>query len=104
MGASIATLSAADLFMTLPSLRGEKIKLFTYSQPRTGNEEFVSWYRQLLFAKNIYRVTNYNDPIPRIPLGYFGYGWFLFCLIYSTFGNRILFRAVQTHIEMPSAV
>ena len=38
----------------------------TYGSPRAGNKAFVDWFHQNVVEN--YRVSNYQDPIPTIPL------------------------------------
>ncbi|KAG9286611.1 hypothetical protein G9A89_005379 [Geosiphon pyriformis] len=46
------------------------IQVFTYGQPRIGNYQFADHVNSLMEEGKfeIYRVTNYNDPIPKMPI------------------------------------
>jgi len=59
LGAALAVIAATDLRGL-----GFDATLYTYGQPRVGNDKFSA------FATNngtIYRVTHLNDPVPRLP-------------------------------------
>lgn len=73
LGGAIASLAAADLIMIFPNMLENKLRLITFGQPRTGNLAFSRWYRQLPFANQIFRLTRFNDPVPRLPSKYLGY-------------------------------
>jgi hypothetical protein len=62
LGGAIATIAAAHL----RAIDGYQLDLYTYGQPRVGNNvftDFVSWQPGRLF-----RVTHGNDPVPKVPL------------------------------------
>lgn len=63
-GGSIATLSAIRLQNRL-DLNWNKIELFTYGQPRTGNSQFAQWLNNKPIT--LARSVNYADPIARLP-------------------------------------
>ncbi|KFG79668.1 lipase [Metarhizium anisopliae] len=66
LGAAIATLSAAYLRRD-----GLAVDLYTYGSPRVGNKNFATWF---LTQRGVqWRVTNGDDPIPRLPPLIFGY-------------------------------
>ncbi|KAI9292198.1 alpha/beta-hydrolase [Neoconidiobolus thromboides FSU 785] len=64
LGGAVASLAAADLYFTL-KLPSERVKLFTYGEPRVGNNEFAKWYDLLPYYSS--RVVNKNDIVPRLP-------------------------------------
>ncbi|KAI9292199.1 alpha/beta-hydrolase [Neoconidiobolus thromboides FSU 785] len=64
LGGAIATLAAADIFLSL-SLPPERMKLFTYGEPRVGNNNFAKWYDSFSFYTS--RVVNKYDIVPRLP-------------------------------------
>ncbi|KAG9286609.1 hypothetical protein G9A89_005377 [Geosiphon pyriformis] len=55
-------------FLDINSEDGYKSKftVFTFGQPRIGNEQFANYVHQKLKGR-IYRVTNYNDWVPKFP-------------------------------------
>ena len=76
LGGAIATIAVADLLLkdtvkcqkslyalSIPSFR---VSLITFGTPRVGNENTSQLFRQLKLRSS-YRVTNRNDPVPRLP-------------------------------------
>ncbi|KAI9296403.1 alpha/beta-hydrolase, partial [Neoconidiobolus thromboides FSU 785] len=70
LGGAIAGLSAVKAYYKL-NLPKERIKVFTFGQPRLGNKEYASYVNQL--GLTYYRMVNYNDPVPHAPPRLFGY-------------------------------
>ncbi|KAK1566092.1 lipase [Colletotrichum navitas] len=68
LGAALATLSAAHLRQKT----GIPVDSYLYGSPRIGNEEFVEFFNGL--PGQTFRVTHWDDPVPRLPghdLGYY---------------------------------
>ncbi|KAK1978094.1 lipase [Colletotrichum cereale] len=68
LGAALATLSTAHL----RQIMGIPIDTYLYGAPRVGNEEFVKFYNGQ--PGQTFRVTHWDDPVPRLPghgLGYY---------------------------------
>ncbi|KAI9298702.1 alpha/beta-hydrolase [Neoconidiobolus thromboides FSU 785] len=66
--ASLATIKIKDKF----DLPWNKLELYTYGQPRTGNVQFAEWFDTLPIT--VSRSVNYHDPVPRLPpLSLFNY-------------------------------
>eukprot|EP01006_Ploeotia_vitrea_P066633 TRINITY_DN95387_c0_g1_i1.p2 TRINITY_DN95387_c0_g1~~TRINITY_DN95387_c0_g1_i1.p2 ORF type:complete len:280 (+),score=122.00 TRINITY_DN95387_c0_g1_i1:59-898(+) len=61
LGAALACLAAADLSVAYSS----EIQMWTYGQPRVGNQVFSDWFKQ----RNIrtWRVVNQHDVVPHLP-------------------------------------
>ncbi|KDQ58538.1 hypothetical protein JAAARDRAFT_57461 [Jaapia argillacea MUCL 33604] len=73
MGGSLASLAAVTLQANLP---GIPIRLYTYGQPRTGNEEFAMFVNDRL-GFNSSRIVHTSDGVPTIipvDLGYRHHG------------------------------
>lgn len=71
LGGALATISALHIAQ-LPNLRDSKIKnkifLYTFASPRVGNDTFAKECNQSI---QIYRITNSEDIVPRVPPGTF---------------------------------
>ncbi|KAK2020492.1 lipase [Colletotrichum zoysiae] len=67
LGAALATLSSAHLRQQM----GIPIDSYLYGSPRIGNEEFVEFFNGQL--GQTFRVTHWDDPVPRLPGHEFGY-------------------------------
>ena len=66
LGAAIGTLSAAYLRRS-----GLLVDAYLFGSPRVGNEAFANYINSL--GGNTFRITHYDDPVPRLPghgLGY----------------------------------
>lgn len=61
LGGSIASLAAIKIHFTL-NIPFDKIELFTYGQPRTGNYIFAKWYNRQPIKSA--RVVNEFDMVP----------------------------------------
>ncbi|ROW06221.1 hypothetical protein VMCG_04595 [Cytospora schulzeri] len=67
LGAAVGTLAAVELRNL-----GYACDLYTYGSPRVGNLAFVEFVTSQAGAE--YRVTHYDDPVPRLPpIWLFGY-------------------------------
>lgn len=66
LGGAVATIGGAYLRAS-----GYSIDIYSYGSPRVGNAAFVNFVDEQAGAN--YRVTHYNDPIPRYPAKLFGY-------------------------------
>ncbi|ORX66606.1 alpha/beta-hydrolase, partial [Linderina pennispora] len=65
LGGSLAAINAADFVTMFPTLTN-RVQLYTYGQPRTGNGAFASWIQNKEFP--IYRVVYHRDLVPRLLL------------------------------------
>ncbi|KAJ2809011.1 hypothetical protein H4R20_000434 [Coemansia guatemalensis] len=71
-GGAEAVLSALDLVRSIEGLR-QRIRVWTFGQPRVGDVQFASLYNQQLGAVT-YRVTSFGDPVVAMPPSFlFGY-------------------------------
>ncbi|GES65500.1 feruloyl esterase A [Aspergillus terreus] len=73
LGASMASLAAAQLSGTY-----DNITLYTFGEPRSGNEAFASYMNDKFTASSAdttkyFRVTHTNDGIPNLPPAEQGY-------------------------------
>jgi predicted lipase len=68
LGASMAVIAAFELADSY-KLSG----VYTYGQPRTGNEQFVAAFSKRLATVPYFRVVNYRDPIPHLLPDNLGY-------------------------------
>ncbi|KAI8321127.1 alpha/beta-hydrolase, partial [Martensiomyces pterosporus] len=66
LGGAQASLAAAK-FVAGNNAHKNKVSLYTYGQPRTGNSAFATWMNAQAFPK--YRVTYGNDLITHLPFG-----------------------------------
>jgi hypothetical protein len=66
LGAAVSTLGASYL-----RKEGYAIDLYTYGSPRVGNKALVAFVTDQ--AGTEYRVTHYDDPVPRLPPILFSY-------------------------------
>ncbi|KAJ1751247.1 hypothetical protein LPJ58_005107 [Coemansia sp. RSA 1591] len=64
-GGAEAALGALDLVRRVDGLR-DRVRVWTFGQPRVGNEQFAALYNQQLGART-YRVTSYADPVVAMP-------------------------------------
>lgn len=60
LGGAVATIAAAHL-----RAQGYPCDLYTFGSPRVGNEGFVNFVGSQ--EGNEFRVTHYDDPVPRLP-------------------------------------
>ncbi|RNC44267.1 lipase, partial [Trypanosoma cruzi] len=76
LGGAMATLAAAN-FMSQNSLftSALKVLLYTFGQPRVGNEAFVNWLLASFCrgGHESYRVTHKRDVVPHVPPMFVGY-------------------------------
>eukprot|EP00929_Paragymnodinium_shiwhaense_P037405 TRINITY_DN19937_c0_g1_i1.p1 TRINITY_DN19937_c0_g1~~TRINITY_DN19937_c0_g1_i1.p1 ORF type:complete len:306 (-),score=31.18 TRINITY_DN19937_c0_g1_i1:224-1141(-) len=63
MGGAVGVLAAFELVDQYSISR-----IYTYGQPRVGNEDFATKLQQRLPNTSYYRVVDYKDPVPRLPL------------------------------------
>ncbi|KAH6589186.1 hypothetical protein BASA50_005733 [Batrachochytrium salamandrivorans] len=75
LGGALASLAIVDAAVYHGVAKAKKMSLFSYGQPRTGNNVFADWANGLPF-KGVYRVTRMRDPIPRLPPKVLGYKHF----------------------------
>lgn len=68
LGAALATLAFAYLEKEGISTDA----LYTFGQPRVGNEEFAQGFN-LKFKEKAYRIVNNNDIVTRVPMRIMGY-------------------------------
>ncbi|KAI8937728.1 hypothetical protein NX059_005428 [Plenodomus lindquistii] len=66
LGGAIATLAAAQLRNS-----GNKVALYNFGSPRVGGSEISSYITNQ--AGGNYRVTHWNDPVPKLPLAIMGF-------------------------------
>lgn len=66
LGGALAVLATAKLLMDKQHPR-PVTGLYTYGQPRVGNETFCKSFDQAMGAKT-FRFVNYKDIVPRVPL------------------------------------
>ncbi|KHJ93876.1 triacylglycerol lipase [Oesophagostomum dentatum] len=68
LGGALASL-AASLILKFNIATPQQVKLVTFGQPRTGDEEFSNVQDQMCLY--CFRVTHWNDMVPHIPnIGY----------------------------------
>ncbi|KAI8323419.1 alpha/beta-hydrolase [Martensiomyces pterosporus] len=70
LGGAQASLAAADFVYANPKIQ-DRIFLYTYGQPRTGNSDFAGWMNKQPFKK--YRTTYKADIISQSPPRAIGY-------------------------------
>ncbi|KAI8323420.1 alpha/beta-hydrolase, partial [Martensiomyces pterosporus] len=70
LGGSEASIAAADFAVTHPEWKS-KMALYTYGQPRTGNDVYANWLSSQPFP--IYRATYKGDVVPQVPFRAMGF-------------------------------
>lgn len=71
LGGAVVALASLDV-----RARGLQVnKVYTYGMLRTGNQEFVAAYLNLMqdVSPPMWRIVHYKDPVPRIPFVAMGY-------------------------------
>mmetsp|Transcript_57822 Transcript_57822/g.163179 ORF Transcript_57822/g.163179 Transcript_57822/m.163179 type:complete len:304 (+) Transcript_57822:120-1031(+) len=69
LGGALASITAWDLVE-----RGYDVRqVYTYGEPRVGNDAWVRAFRTRLAKTSYYRIVEYKDPVPHIPPRQFGY-------------------------------
>jgi hypothetical protein len=63
LGGAVATMLAADMAAN-HGITADKV--YTFGQPRVGNEAFSNWYKQTIPGH--IRVTHHRDVVPHLPL------------------------------------
>lgn len=66
LGASLATL--ASIYYTIHFTGKYHIKLYNFGSPRVGNSQFVEYFSKLKPNIDCWRVFNYEDPVPMVPI------------------------------------
>ena len=88
LGAAMACLQAFQMAGD-PAVNIRRV--YTYGQPRTGNVAFADAFDARMRTRGVvhYRVTNYRDPVPHLPLENFLFeGW-------KHTGNEVYYNATQ---------
>ncbi|KAK8074387.1 hypothetical protein PG997_009050 [Apiospora hydei] len=75
LGAALATLSAAHLRQRMP---GVAVDAYLYGSPRVGNPAFAEFVNGQSSqtegqGSNTFRITHWDDPVPRLPGHLLGY-------------------------------
>ncbi|KAJ9050474.1 hypothetical protein DSO57_1014132 [Entomophthora muscae] len=68
LGGAMAVLSAVYMAEVVP---WERISVYTYGQPRVGDEQFVQWLNSQ--PMEMTRVVNDNDSVPHLPPNFAGF-------------------------------
>ena len=69
LGGALATLAAAYFSPIIRAVAGCRIKCHTFGCPRIGNKGFVDWFTGKVDES--YRILNFKDPVPLLPLNGF---------------------------------
>jgi hypothetical protein len=72
LGGSVASMAAVDFYESNPGT-GNRISIFTFGQPRTGNRAWADYLQSLPFASRNHRIVREDDPVPHVPLLSMGY-------------------------------
>jgi predicted lipase len=72
LGGAVASLAAMDVSLHMPEI-ADRIRLYTYGQPRTGNKEWAEFMSNRPFSNFTRRVTRFRDSVPRLPLRSMGF-------------------------------
>ncbi|KAJ6488981.1 Alpha/Beta hydrolase protein [Mycena sanguinolenta] len=70
LGGSLAAIGATSLKVSLPKTT---IKLYTFGQPRTGDQEFATFVESTVGVDNIFRAVHTFDGVPTIIPRFLGY-------------------------------
>ncbi|KAF8644797.1 hypothetical protein AX16_008259 [Volvariella volvacea WC 439] len=73
LGGSVASLAALSIRAAHPNV---PLKLYTYGQPRTGNDAFARLVEQRIGVDNIFRAVHTSDGVPTILFKAIGYRHF----------------------------
>jgi len=65
LGAAVAVHCAAELGASSHSLGYPIDGVYTYGQPRVGNQAFADFY--MVGTQVSWRVTHHRDPVPHLP-------------------------------------
>lgn len=68
LGGGIASIAASSL-----AALGNKVTVYTYGEPRNGNDDFTTYIQSLIPTSSYFRVTHANDGVPQIPPKVLGY-------------------------------
>ncbi|KAL6784855.1 hypothetical protein ACKKBF_B03500 [Auxenochlorella protothecoides x Auxenochlorella symbiontica] len=68
LGGALAVLAAGDLARAAPAL-APRLSVYTFGAPRVGNGPFVQEF--LTLVPDCWAMVNDQDPVPRIPKGWF---------------------------------
>ena len=60
LGGALAILAAADLV----PYYGRIHSIYTFGQPRIGNQQFAEWFQNL--HQNTFRIVHYADVVPHM--------------------------------------
>jgi predicted lipase len=71
LGAALAVLCAAELGASAQSLGFPIEAVYTFGEPRVGNDKFRDFYNT--GAKVTWRLTHRHDPVPHLPLYKMGF-------------------------------
>lgn len=68
LGAAMAPLFVIELEQINPTLSEQVIyPIYTFGQPRVGNEEYANWFMAKTGENDWYRVVHHDDPVPHLP-------------------------------------
>ncbi|KAF9461458.1 Alpha/Beta hydrolase protein [Collybia nuda] len=70
LGGALASLAGITLKNQLPNAA---VRIYTYGQPRTGNEAYANWVNNAIGLAQLARSVNANDPVPHVPSRFLGY-------------------------------
>jgi hypothetical protein len=77
LGAAVANLAAFDFSARNNQTYDKRVSLFTYGQPRIGNQQYDEAFQALDFSKRYFRLIQQGDPVtelPPLPLGFVNTG------------------------------
>lgn len=69
LGAAVAELAEVDMVKSFPN---QGHVLYTFGEPRVGDDNFVSWVGTIYTTRHI-RITHNRDPVPHVPPMLLGY-------------------------------
>ncbi|KAI6171529.1 Lipase domain containing protein [Aphelenchoides bicaudatus] len=64
LGGALASIAASEI-IALNYVSADKVKLYTFGQPRTGDVEYAAAHDKIVPTS--YRITHYDDIVPHLP-------------------------------------
>ena len=71
LGGAMANLAAAEMHSAHGL--GNRISIYTFGQPRLGNQAWVDYFSSLPFGNRLFRYANVGDPIVQLPAFWAGF-------------------------------
>jgi predicted lipase len=73
LGGATANMAAVDFSFQTKKKYDSRVSLYTFGQPRVGDQRWADLYSTLSFNSRYYRLIQEFDPAPQFPFTNFGY-------------------------------